>query len=124
MLLYDFIFAYLSCLSKFAFALAVTGTIALILSNVGTLDPGCDEDLRPRLKRINRTLTKVLIGLWLFAALPSPESLWAVRITLLKLGTATPENVNRGIEAVGRVGKKLECKYLGGCAEEKPAGKP
>lgn len=52
-----------------------------------------------------------------FAAIPSVDDLWKVRIGLIKLQLASPENIQKGSEVIERIGKKLECKYLG-CDED------
>lgn len=49
--------------------------------------------------------------------IPSLKDLWEVRIALIKLELSSPENVKRGAEEIGRIAKKLECKYLG-CNED------
>ena len=51
------------------------------------------------------------------AALPGPEKLWKVRIGLIKLQLASPENIQKGADVIERIGAKLECKYLG-CKDE------
>lgn len=52
------------------------------------------------------------------SALPNIDDLWKVRIGLIKLQLASPENVQKGADVIERLGKKLECKYLG-CEEKK-----
>lgn len=54
----------------------------------------------------------------LLASVPSVEGMWKVRIGLIKFHLASPENVQKGAEEIIRIGKKLECKYIG-CDEEK-----
>lgn len=49
---------------------------------------------------------------------PSMEDLWKVRINLIKLELASPENVSKGVDEIGRIAERLECKYLG-CEEKK-----
>lgn len=53
------------------------------------------------------------------SCVPTIDDVWKVRIGLIKFGLASPDNVKSGVETIERVGKKLECKYLGGCEEEK-----
>jgi hypothetical protein len=48
-------------------------------------------------------------------------NLWEVRIGLIKLELASPQNVQASVEEITRIGKKLECKYLG-CDESKKDG--
>lgn len=54
----------------------------------------------------------------ILAGFPSAEDLWKVRIGLIKLELANPENIKKGSEEIARIAKKLECKYLG-CEDEK-----
>lgn len=55
-----------------------------------------------------------------FAMLPTIDDIWRVRIGLIKLQLASPENLQKGADVIERIGKKLECKYLG-CKEKTPA---
>jgi hypothetical protein len=56
---------------------------------------------------------KYWIALGLIASIPGVGDLWRVRIGLLKYQMASPENVQKGVEEIGRIAEKLECKYLG-----------
>ena len=51
--------------------------------------------------------------------IPSINDLWEIRISLIKYQLASPQNVQKGAEEIGRIAKKLECKYLG-CDNETP----
>lgn len=53
-----------------------------------------------------------------FALVPSIDQVWKIRIGLIKLQLASPDNIQKGAEVIERIGHKLECKYLG-CKEEK-----
>lgn len=55
----------------------------------------------------------ILIPLLLIALMPSVDSLWKIRISLIKLELASPENVRKGTEKITDIAHKLECKYLG-----------
>lgn len=73
------------------------------------------EKVQGALDRRNKVLR---MGWWLlipafFAALPSIDDIWRVRISLVKLQLASPNNIEKGTEAIERIAKKLECKYLG-----------
>lgn len=57
-----------------------------------------------------------------FAVFPTIEDLVKVRISLIKYHLAEASNIQGGIETIERIGKKLECKYLG-CDEEKKESK-
>lgn len=56
---------------------------------------------------------------FILSATPKAEDLFRVRLALLKWELASPENVNKGVEEIQRIAKKLECKYIGGCTEDK-----
>lgn len=51
------------------------------------------------------------------AILPSLNQLWKVRISLIKLELSSETNIKKSVETIERIGKKLECKYLG-CKKE------
>ena len=55
----------------------------------------------------------------LLACVPTVHEVWEVRIALVKYELASPENVQQAAETIERIGKKLECKYLGDCGEPK-----
>lgn len=44
---------------------------------------------------------------------PTADDLWKVRISLIKLELASPENVKKSVIEISRIAEKLECKYLG-----------
>lgn len=52
------------------------------------------------------------------AMIPSLTDIWRVRLALLKFELVSPESIKSGAETIERIGKKLECKYLG-CEEKK-----
>lgn len=56
---------------------------------------------------------------FIVVSIPNVKDLWEVRIGLIKLELASPENIQKGSEEIIRLGKKLECKYLGCTEEEK-----
>jgi hypothetical protein len=58
------------------------------------------------------------------ACVPSVDDLWKTRIALIKFHLAAPENVQAATETIERLGKNLECKYLGGCEDAKPESTP
>lgn len=49
---------------------------------------------------------------------PTIDDIWRVRIGLIKIQLASPENIQKGADVIERIGQKLECKYLG-CDEKK-----
>lgn len=53
--------------------------------------------------------------------IPSHNKILEVKIERIKNEAVNKENIDKGIETLERIGKKLECKYLGGkeCKEGK-----
>lgn len=74
-------------------------------------------ELKPTLVPF-KTLGGIVLLFGVLASVPSINDLWRVRIGLIKYNLASPENVKQTIETIERIGKKLECKYLG-CEETK-----
>ncbi len=72
-------------------------------------------------KTWGRATAITIIG-FIGCSLPSVEDLWKVRIGMIKLQLASPENIQKGADVIERLGAKLECKYLG--CEEKKEEKP
>ena len=52
------------------------------------------------------------IGL-IVGLLPSHDRILSVKIEKIKNEAVTEENLRQGVEVIERIGKKLECKYLG-----------
>ena len=117
----ELILAYVENLSGVALFLSVLSgmgaTMAFAAWFMGTADKEAANAAIAQ--KIAVRFSWVTIPFILFAALPSVDELWEVRLGLLKFSLASPENVQKGAEEIGRIAKKLECKYLGGC-EEKP----
>ena len=53
-----------------------------------------------------------------FSLVPTHDKILAVKIAKIKNEAVTEENLRQGVEVIERIGKKLECKYLG-CDEGK-----
>jgi len=54
----------------------------------------------------------VVAVVWL---MPTHEKILEVKIAKIKNEAVNKENIDKGIDTLERIGKKLECKYLGGC---------
>ncbi len=93
-------------------------TIPMLIGNTrsGYVSIEAKEFAKKLLKQIKTIYIPVWVFLLLFSFIPSVEDLWKVRISLLKYQLASPENIEKGAEEIGRLAKKLECKYLG-CEE-------
>ena len=79
-----------------------------------------DGDVAKYLRKNLKWLIPTAIGVGLLACLPTVDDLWRVRVGLIKYSLASPENLREGKDAIERVAKKLECKYLGGADCEDP----
>ena len=55
----------------------------------------------------------------LIVCVPSMDDIWKTRIALIKYNLASPENINKASDEIVKIGKKLECKYLEICKDEK-----
>lgn len=106
-------------------ALAVVGMgggLALLIAAM-LADTAWRKDTESAARSFTQTWsTRWLITLALVSLpmlLPPPHTLWEVRVALIKLSLASPENLEKGVTEIQRIGKKLECKYLGGCEEKK-----
>lgn len=53
------------------------------------------------------------ILLSVLACIPDMHDILKIRIALIKYHLASPENVKQTTDTIERIGKKLECKYLG-----------
>lgn len=73
---------------------------------------GSEESIKKYFKYYKIVIPVILISS-LFVSLPNVETLWKVRIGLIKYTLASSDNLEKGVEAIERIGKKLECKYLG-----------
>lgn len=71
-------------------------------------------------KTVKVAIGALVIGS-LLSSVPSPDELWKTRIAFIKLYLASPDNLQKGVETIERVAKKLECRYVGGpeCKGEK-----
>jgi hypothetical protein len=106
------------------FAAVVSVLVVVSIGLVWLLNSGTHyEDWNAMADRAKRLLPKAVacaVATLLLACLPDLDDLWRTRISLIKYELAAPENVKAATETIERIGKKLECKYLGGCEEPKP----
>jgi hypothetical protein len=83
---------------------------------------GAKEDMgKARLgaRVMKMTVMPFILGV-LCSIAPSPNDLWKLRVALLKLEMASPENVKAAGGHIEEVIKALECKHLGvNCPKEK-----
>lgn len=87
------------------------------LANAMSFSDGYAAAASANAKRIMSKWKFIIVPI-LIAAIPNVHDLWKIRIDLVKFELASPENVQKGAEEIGRVAHNLECKYLG-CDEPK-----
>lgn len=103
----------------FCFSALVSG-LTVLLSGVFFLmakDLGKTRDQVLSRKAL-KVSSLVFVPMMFLSCIPTIDDLWKVRIGLIKLQLASPENITSAAETIERIGKKLECKYIG-CDEEK-----
>jgi hypothetical protein len=77
--------------------------------------PSYKEFMAPPVGRI----IAISAGLFLLTTVPTVDSLWRVRVGLLKLELASPENMKAVGGHIEEIVKGLECKHLGvNCPKE------
>ncbi len=102
----------------FVAAAIILGIGGVLLGGIlltGLMEEGPDNGL---VKRLGHAWTRVVVALVAaiaLACIPTTSQLWQVRIDLLKLQLASPENVQAGAEHIAQLAKDLECKYLAHC---------
>ena len=118
---YEIIVALLSNVKEFLAVVAFASGGLTFVALFVALGPGFDDNeiQKGAYKFARRSGLAFLLSIPI-ALFPSLQNIWEVRIALIKLQLASPENVQKGTETIERIAKKLECKYLGGeCKEEK-----
>lgn len=94
--------------------LIIYGTVATIAVAIGLLDHSAEE-IWTYIKQLY--VIPIFLVLTIFTNIPSPDKIIKVRIALIKLQLTSPKNVGKAAAVIERLGKKLECKYLGGCKD-------
>lgn len=95
--------------------------IAMAIAIVATFICNNDEQLKdvyPSWRTARNYTALLFFFTFPFSQVPSIDQIWKLRIGLLKLELASPENLKSSLDAIERIGAKLECKYLG-CKEGK-----
>lgn len=116
----EFFLAWVQSLTGVACGLAIVCAISLAILTIARLQEWDDneEPLFPgRARYYSRVLFFGFLLFTAFASIPSIEDVWKVRIAFIKLALASPENVVKGADEIGRIAHKLECKYVG-CKED------
>lgn len=95
-------------------------TIAVCITHGEEKDgkPTCGPTERKMARKLWLLAAFFLLFSIIPASVPDVNDLWKIRIGMIKLQLASPENVEKGAAEIIRIGKKLECRYLG-CEEQK-----
>lgn len=110
----EILIALFENLRLLAGVITLVGGAVLFIGGIVCVAEGVDKDMW----RLYRKCVVGVIFASLIAVLPGVDDLWKVRIGLIKLQLSSPENIQKGADVIERLGKKLECKYLG-CTENK-----
>lgn len=122
--------AFVDNLSEFAILISFMSGIGLLASifsyfiNKSDLIGAESYGLKQRTANFEMSIvalkytTLVFVASTLLAVVPDTGDLWKVRVDLVKLQLASPENIQLGVDHIDRIAKSLECKYLGACVEE------
>ena len=90
----------------------------IIFLNKGTSGIKLGNELINNVKKYIIILFTISSLTSLFSIKLSPEDLFKIRVSLIKYELIKPENINKGLNHIDRIVKKLECKYLG-CEKDK-----
>jgi len=90
---------------------AIMALIAFVVLTVGEVP----NNEIARVKRVFRNLAFTSTFLWLLFCIPRSGDLWEVRVNLIKLNIASPDNIKQGVARVNEVAGEMECKYLDKC---------
>jgi hypothetical protein len=116
----EFLLAWATELHGVVVVFALAAVAALVIGIVGRFITN-DISFSTRglfIKPMDKVLM-LAVGLSFLTTIPTVDSLWRVRVGLLKLELASPENVKALGGHIEEVVKKLECKHLGvNCAVE------
>ena len=118
-MIFEFLWAWFDNLTVFFFIL---GVVAVVASGFG-IAMANEENSSEREAALGRSLMAKFIPAAIvcivLATIPGPESMWKVRVGLMKLELASPENVKAVGGHVEEIVKALECKHLGvNCPKE------
>lgn len=69
-------------------------------------------------KKIAKVSIPLFIICCLLSCIPDVDELWHVRVAMIKLTLASPENVKLGVDHIDLIAKNLECKYLNECPKK------
>ena len=116
----ELLLAVLQNLNKLAFPLGFLA-VCFLCAGIVMIAYGKDFDEKWLTKLGKKSLAPSIITIcfaFLLGIIPTINQLWKVRVGLIKLQLASPQNIEKGVETIERIGKKLECKYVG-CEKEK-----
>lgn len=115
----EFLLAWATEVHTVLCILAWAGVLAITLAGASYIVLGADKDewakAAPRFKRV----TLVSLVFITLTTIPTIDSLWKMRVGLLKLELASPENMKAVGGHIEEIVKALECKHLGvNCPKE------
>lgn len=122
----ELVLATLERVQTFAWVVIIVAIVGAFFASICAHDKrsfpilnGGEERAEEKALMYERIRKKFLCGLLVAPVLlvPSAEDIFRIRIGLIKFQLASPENIQKGAETIERLGKKLECKYLG-CEDE------
>jgi hypothetical protein len=95
-------------------------TFIAILTCIGAIsDSDVHADTKATLRKALPFAVVFMLLCTLVFAVPTPRTLLTYRITLIGYNLASQENLEKGAEHLINLTKKLECRYLDICEEEK-----
>lgn len=95
----------------FAILMSVAAILIFIALLIGDIPLG----EHAKFKRLFKNLTALSVLLCISFCLPRSSDLWEVRVNLIKLNIASPDNVKQGVARINEVAAEMECKYLDKC---------
>lgn len=90
------------------------GTVPFVMYTVD----GYEDDAAKFKKILSKIIPFFILSLFI-AIIPRTDDLWRVRINLIKLSLASPENLTKAASELEKISKGLECKYLNACESKK-----
>jgi hypothetical protein len=96
-------------------------SVALAVCSEGSGDHSKTPEANKDIATVGKIWWRVFILLIIsitIGSLPKVDDLWKIRVSMIKLYLASPENIKAGSETIERIAKRLECQYIG-CKEDK-----
>lgn len=114
----EFFIAYAENLRVPFIFLLIGATIGAVISGICMLNDDCSSSDRAWAARVFKTTLSITLLVLPICCLPSSDNLWRVRVNMVKLQLASPENIEGGVKHIDELAKDLECRYLAHCPKE------